>query len=97
MAEYIDREEVFGRYEEEQRRNGPWSFRELISSIPAADVAPVKRGKWIFKRTEYPLFICYECSVCGKMRVFVDGTPYTHNMYYCPECGAKMENADETE
>lgn len=102
MAEYIDRKEVFGRYEEEQRKNGPWSFRELISSIPAADVAPVKHGHWIVWEPPEELkhmIPSYFCSVCNKNSAFVvDGlepippTLFNRLIYsFCPHCGAKMD------
>ena len=41
-----------------------------------------KKGKWIYKPTE-PLG--YECSVCGKGCC---------RFKYCPNCGAKMDVAD---
>lgn len=90
MAEYIDREEVFGRYEEEQRKNGPWSFRELISSIPAADVAPVKRGKWIntYIRDIHHL----KCSECGEYTESIWHANFDYK--YCPNCGAMMTDEE---
>ena len=81
MNEYIDREEVFKAYEEEQRKSGPWSFKDLINSVPAADVAPVKRGKWK-KIIGYDCTRIAECSCCGEF-MYVDN--------YCGNCGAKNE------
>lgn len=56
-------------------------LKREINSIPAADVRPVVRGKWI--TVKYPL---YECSVCGA--VYQD-VGYGFN--FCPNCGAQMD------
>ena len=50
-----------------------------IKAVPAADVVPVRRGKW----TEEPLG--FYCSECGHPIDFHEKTTY------CPMCGAKME------
>lgn len=48
-------------------------------------------GKWIDG------WICgvYICSECGKDALEIQEWGYKSN--YCPHCGAKMENSDETE
>lgn len=50
---------------------------EAIKKIPAADVAPVRRGEW---EDGYRVVFC---SVCGEQSEW--RTPY------CPMCGAKMK------
>ena len=77
----------------------PWDghtskdVRRLLS-IPAADVAPVRHGRWVdkpliksFKHTNIPVV---ECSACG-----IDFCDIINNHYfmykYCPNCGAKMD------
>lgn len=57
-----------------------------IAKLPAADVAPVRYGRW--KLNQH--YGDYECSVCGNGDVI---TPffYTLKMKYCPNCGAKMD------
>ena len=58
--------------------------RDYIASLPAADVAPVRHGKW--KPTEYPIMSeCEDCSECGYRTV------YGHGFKFCPNCGAKMD------
>jgi len=49
-----------------------------IEALPAADLRPVVRGKWIKN--------CWSirCSECGY------DMPYT-NRNFCPNCGATME------
>lgn len=56
-------------------------FKGTLGRIPAADVAPVVHGHWVYG--------C-QCSVCGDRH-----GPYNarHKPYYnyCPNCGAKMD------
>ena len=54
-----------------------------LNSIPAADVAEVRHGRWIEKA---PHPYCSECFVECR-----DKTPY------CPTCGARMDKEDEHE
>ena len=72
--------------------------KKLIANAPAADVEPIKHGRWIerhgqsylvhpMKYDEYgnPVlqnYISYECSECGRKAS--EPYPYCH-------CGAKME------
>lgn len=54
-----------------------------IESLPTADVAPVRHGRW--KRVGDT---AWECSACGCISC-CNGT-------YCPDCGASMmEGAEE--
>ena len=59
---------------------------KVLESLPAADVEPVRHGRWKLHKH----YGDYECSVCGNGDVI---TPlfYTLKMKYCPNCGAKME------
>lgn len=80
MAEYIERES-FIRWVREFRPGDS----ELVSAIinaPAADVAPVRHGKWMPFHAEFAGDIQY-CSVCEIG--FADRTSY------CPHCGAVMD------
>lgn len=96
MAEYISREAAIA-YIREQSEECQKEFEELggesgiyadayndlaedFYSIPAADVAPVAYGRWI-KGSSNPY--CSECFVECR-----DETPF------CPNCGAKMEDAE---
>ena len=49
--------------------------------IDAADVVPVRHGRWV-----YPIGMAYNyvCSECGKSIGVIK-----HN--YCPNCGAEMD------
>ena len=56
-----------------------------IRSIPAADVAPVRHGRWIDKG-----FQDMVCSACGNdAAAGYDEEPWPTP--YCPFCGAKMD------
>ena len=72
----------FGTPETYSKYNEGWSdacdyIRDKMESTPAADVAPVKHGKWIRTTSDY------ECSNCQYPMDYI--TPY------CPYCGAKMD------
>ena len=66
---------------------------EKIDKIPAADVEPVRHGKWI-KSPEYPEE--YDiCSICGlndkhRTRADQEHPAFESLPPYCPNCGAKM-------
>lgn len=90
MAEYIKREAVFKQFDNGEADVveiypdgsvdygfGASNIRDLVNSIPAADVAPVVHGKWI-KGPSNPY--CSECFVECR-----DETPF------CPNCGAMMD------
>lgn len=76
MAEYIERELAI---EALSRGEGCGNVcRRAIERILAADVAPVRHGRW--KRYGKNLG---ECSECGEV------VSVRNN--YCPNCGAKMD------
>ena len=94
MAEYIEREaaiaalqEVFGDAKHEGVRLSVAVKMVLSSkSIPAADVAPVRHGRWVFVEQRFyhggfvNLFRGSECKVATDT-----------DSNYCPNCGAKMD------
>lgn len=56
----------------------------LLDEIPAADVAPVRHGRWGTHSDRPDSLICSVCN-CG----FDMWKHDPHN--YCPNCGAKMD------
>ena len=66
-----------------------------IESVPAADVAEVKHGKWVevYRENIWGDSVhVLECSACGKYTVGTRGIMTKSN--YCPNCGAKMDLED---
>ncbi len=87
MDEYINRESVYEDFEKCNSENPKWTpsrVKTLISRQKAADVAPVRHGRWECGKP---------CPVCGENRfkgldadIWADWEPP-----YCPNCGAKMD------
>lgn len=99
MAEYIDREALLRAINKiggsPLREWDTWGVVSLVANQPAANVAPVVRGKWIrddgsYYVDGYIAFYDFHCSVCGETVVDRHGLPN-----YCPWCGAKMEENDD--
>jgi hypothetical protein len=98
MDEYIKRDEIRRAYEKLTRTYvntdpyiADWRLDEMIEILPAADVAPVRHGKWVHSRYENcsEQFEIVKCSCCGHesyARAF-----YVSDGNYCPNCGAKMD------
>lgn len=89
MAEYIEREALVHRLKSPYLFNITQRIFEIISEIPAADVAPVVHGRWdvVEGRIENAI-----CSKCGR-----HFQSYYEEYSYCPHCGAKMDGGDNTE
>lgn len=62
---------------------------QYIEIIPPAQPEP-HEGHWILRESYYG-DEQYECSQCGVIWEFSDGTPKENDSYYCPHCGAKMK------
>ena len=54
-----------------------------VFAVPAADVAPVRRGRWIYGNGYRSCPICHD----GRRTIVMDN--------YCPNCGAKMDGGTE--
>lgn len=79
MDEYIKREEAIDAVKHAFAKGlEPSQYIEIIT---AADVAPVRHGRWIASHDEF----C-ACSIC-KYPVYVEW----NQTNYCPNCGAKMD------
>ena len=97
MAEYIERKELREAFdnadadivEEYEDGDCDWGFGrqnilEVINSVPAADVAPVRHGRWGVDG------VYVVCSVCNRFTL----SPIVKRLKtfkYCPNCGAKMD------
>lgn len=113
MSDYISREalkEAFENADADVCESFPdgycdWGFgrqniQDVIASVPAADVEPVRHGRWEMVypdgtfckgealRTMYALLVCSECGKTFELMRM--GKPR-----YCT-CGAKMDLEGET-
>ena len=88
MADYIKRDAVIDLIT--RRYENPELCAHEINSIPAADVAPVRHGRWFFK---YPNG--WACSQCDKWGLMIDNRGICKSSF-CPNCGAKMDLEEQT-
>ena len=101
MAEYIARESAIEAIMSDppDAHYQSW-YAEKIKAIPAADVAPVRHGHWIMKKTSAGAS-CTVCSHCNASVKYNDeyGTVVMNlkGANYCPNCGAKMDGCAENE
>ena len=89
MTDYIDREKIFSIWRSMPAPASVTSLAAAISQTPAADVAPVRHGRW---EPGNPI-----CPVCGENKfkdldadVWADWQPK-----FCPNCGALMEKKED--
>ena len=80
MAEYIEREALLRDIE--HYHVSDFAFQHWVEIQPAADVAPVRHGRW-----EVGYFHDRVCSCC--LHPDNDFDDYAHK--FCPNCGAKMD------
>lgn len=90
MTDYIERKAAF----DAAREHFCDSARtlEAIETLPAADVRPVVRGRWIKTPSDIGTIDVERCSICGcemnERNQFWDAP-------FCPNCGADMRGCDE--
>ena len=65
----------------------------VIDSIPAADVAPVRHGRWIKENSRKKSYL-WICSNCRKIAYFCGGAGKCAYQY-CPNCGARMDGGED--
>ena len=66
---------------------------KILNQFPAADVAPVRNGRWIEPQRLYYGAKQYECSLCWA-EAFWDKHEITEKYQYCPNCGARMDGGE---
>ena len=57
----------------------------VLHDLPAADVAPVVHGRWLFVDTDTEQF--FLCNRCKKKEFWESN--------YCPNCGCRMDGGDD--
>ena len=100
MAEYIEREALMRRIKEIHcaecdsyhgvRCRACWvdDTLDYIDSEPAANVVPMRPGRWIKHGRKW------QCTNC-EVLMSIDGPPKENLQHYCPNCGAKMDGGAE--
>lgn len=77
---------------------------KVVEHLPAADVVEARRGDWEEVEVEYsedvgvpPSLVTMRCNKCNRYHttVLYYKDP-TDGMNYCPRCGCKMKEDDET-
>jgi len=89
MDEYIKRKDAIAKpfrfYWQGGALSNPVVSVKSLKALPAADVVPVRHGKW-------DCFIDFvTCSLCGYTSTDRDNHGDPVSLNYCPNCGAKME------
>lgn len=95
MAEYIEREAVLKHLDECKGEPSELcytyalyrSIEHIVRDIPAADVAEVKRGKWIMRGGK---LYCSSCQQRACVTRDSEDFWYTAGTEFCPNCGADM-------
>lgn len=65
------------------------SWYNVIDGVPAADVEPVRHGRWIDENPESFWDPLMHCSVCGEVNIPIA------KWRFCPICGAKMDKEED--
>ena len=106
MAEYVSKETLQEKLN--RKKAGPatkrytegWNdailmVKSMIHSDKAADVAPVRHGRWIrphWRNSDY----CCDCSECGGEAMHREYKWNEKDIYHiCPNCGAKMDGGND--
>lgn len=98
MADYIDRETALAKLMQDGR-----SAKNVhaIMGIPAADVEPVRHGKWIpiGERKRFRLYGAFDVPQSETKMEYSCSTEgcWIQTIYrypFCPGCGAKMDKED---
>lgn len=90
MAKYIDAVTAVEKIS--QKHGIPLAdLVDTLAEIPAADVAPVRYGRWEKSEDDYCGLNLFQCSLCHEEWCFeIDDDVIDLNYHYCPNCGAYM-------
>ena len=104
MAEYLSKETLQEKLN--RKKAGPankrytegWNdailmVKSMIHGEKAADVVPVRHGRW---EKQSGLYSCSECGTTCPYDVQADVIEYWA-CNYCPHCGAKMDGGADNE
>ena len=89
MAEYIKKEDIEQKIQDGLNNlvlgHDAIEVLGMIYEMPAADVAPVRHGRWLCVDTDTEQF--FLCNRCKKKEYWESN--------YCPNCGAKMDGGEQ--
>ena len=69
-----------------------WLAEEFEVTEAAADVEPVRHGRWERTDDDWYSLVTFQCSACGGEWCFeIDEGVQLLNYNYCPGCGCKMD------
>lgn len=92
--DFVSRQWLIDEYHR-RHKGPPGGALKMIEEAPAADVEPVRHGRWIQSTEEcgWSELECAECSECGEDYVLDEWgyEDFSKLMNYCPNCGAKMD------
>lgn len=94
MAEYIDKElAIEGMWAglKEGTICGPEDTETFLHSLPAADVEPVRHGRWEYVSNVSKTRGLFACSICGGSPPYKASGIRDIKAPYCPNCGAHMD------
>lgn len=111
MAEYIERDALEGAFDAAamaflEKEDHLFDAKSVLAgmsisvgivlTVPAADVAPVVRGRWVPYNNEQDRGLHY-CSICKTQAFnYEDGGEVVEMLSkFCPNCGAKMDKGDK--
>lgn len=103
MVEYIDRAVVKKHLDEcaaddtilRDYRDACIALSVYVEMLPAADVQPVKHGKWIYVGSVRS-WDEIKCSACDSA-FSTEDRDLILNWDFCPNCGADMRGEDNAE
>ena len=98
MAEYIEREKLSAKIDWDNDIE-KWTINDDdLCSIPAADVAPVRRGQWGLYEDTHEHLVKYVCPFCYNYVGFRHDPgedTVRGNYIYCHSCGAKLGDDEQ--
>lgn len=95
MSDYISREAALTELQNPELFNVSPRVLQILRDLPAADVEPVRRGRWVrphWRNSSY----CCDCSECGGEAMHREYQWNKKGIYpICPSCGRKMDLEDD--
>lgn len=99
MSDLIERQAVLDLTWEEpsytDALNVLTEIRDKVKELPS--IIPTERTAHWIEKDGYDGDTYYDCSECGESWTTIDGTPWNNGMNYCPNCGARMIDPQESE